>query len=614
MKRRGQAAALAATISLALVAAGLVWWVVVASQQGTCVPSAPLYDDPHGLADAYAQRARSGTPAAEILPQLAAEWCLVAVGPGQGPALAVGPGDVGVRQAAVFFDTVHDEYVAVGSFTWTNDAYTRQAPSCDDNGTPVGQPDGFGVRIGGALGWADPRASAVFWGKGSVFGPIDVDESNSQLDVNDHGAYYRFQDRCSGSAAGADYTMYGGVVTYRFRPAGSCARATAYDEYDHTWGQAAITNVDISPTGFGLTVAHPDQAKSYQPASAPPPVVICPQGGGPGSGSTPVSVMVMGDSTTQGLEGDYTWRYRLAEHLARSTPAVAFVGPHVGTYRLVSTDGTTEPAVFDGVYHSGVNPDLVHHDSRWGLSVGQAKDEVNQDVTAYHPDFLLLMVGFNDLGYNLNNPDGLISDMGALIANARAARPGIRILIGNVVHRSYLAALPDLDARITNYDNQLAAFLPTVSTSQSPVRLVDLASAYTASADSYDGLHPNSVGEYVIARAFADVLSSQFGIGGAFAAIPTVAEDRTPGGTTVRAQASAAGITLSWAPVFGASGFRIYERDATAGQPFQILPLPVPAIGWTDGLVAPGHRYEFKVQPVHGYQNGPISAPVSAVP
>jgi lysophospholipase L1-like esterase len=535
-----------------------------------------------------------------------------------GPALAAGPGDVDVRQAAIFFDTVHDDYVAVGAYTWTNDTFTRHAPACADNGTPVGQPDGFGVRIGSTQSLVDPHGSAVFWGKGTVFGPIDVDGRNSQPDVNNHGAYYRFQDRCSG----ADYTMYGGVVTYTFRTPGGCANATARDEYDHTWGQAAITNVDISGTGFGLTVAHPDQEKSYQPERAPSPVVICSHGdeptsepaSEPTSAPPPVSMMVMGDSATQGLEGDYTWRYRLAEHLGRSSPAVVFVGPNIGTYRIESpmpAEGSTEPPVFDGAYHAGVNPDLVHHDSRWGLSVGQAKSEVDHDVTVYHPDYLLVMLGFNDLGYNLSDPDGLISNVGTFIDNARAARPDIRILIGNVVHRSYVAQLADLDAKITRYDNQLAAYLPTVSTTQSPVRLVDLSSAYKVSADSYDGLHPNSVGEYVIARAFADVLSSQFGIGGRFAPIPSVAENRTPGGTTLRAQATPAGITLSWDPVFGASGFRIYERDAGVGQPFQTLPLAIPATGWTDGSARPGHRYEYEVQPLHGDQAGPISTPVS---
>jgi hypothetical protein len=44
-----------------------------------------------------------------------------------------------------------------------------------------------------------------------------------------------------------------------------------------------------------------------------------------------ISIMVVGDSLTQGFEGDYTWRYRLWEWFSSQRLAVDFVGPFMGT-------------------------------------------------------------------------------------------------------------------------------------------------------------------------------------------------------------------------------------------------------------------------------------------
>lgn len=44
-----------------------------------------------------------------------------------------------------------------------------------------------------------------------------------------------------------------------------------------------------------------------------------------------ISMMIVGDSLTQGSEGDWTWRYRLWEWLKSQEVLVDFVGPFLGT-------------------------------------------------------------------------------------------------------------------------------------------------------------------------------------------------------------------------------------------------------------------------------------------
>ncbi|WP_433387046.1 hypothetical protein [Micromonospora sp. KLBMP9576] len=68
----------------------------------------------------------------------------------------------------------------------------------------------------------------------------------------------------------------------------------------------------------------------------------------------------------------------------------------------------------------------------------------------------------------------------------------------------------------------------------------------------------------------------------------------------MRATPTAAGIRLEWQHSFGAGGYWLYQRDATAGGAFERLPLQIPADSWSVNWVAPGHRYEFYVVATRG--------------
>jgi lysophospholipase L1-like esterase len=328
--------------------------------------------------------------------------------------------------------------------------------------------------------------------------------------------------------------------------------------------------------------------------------------------------MIVGDSISQGLEGDHTWRYRLRQHLSSTGANVNFVGPYTGTTQLpialpAGWPDVAVPPVFDGAYRGGLSFDSDHF-AQWGRQAHQAKDDIQTRVRQYRPDYLLVELGFNDLGWGVSNAAGLTADIKALIANARAAKPDIKILVANVVHRTPLPNLPGLDALINSYNSGLAAALQSVNTSASPVRLVDISSAYSPTADTYDGLHPNGLGDYKIARAFAGVLSGQFGLGGAFGAIPSSVPKLIPERPSmIFATPTDAGITVSWSHSFGASGYWFWMRDVTNGESFQRLPLPIPADSWKLTWVQVGHTYEFKVVPSRGNDNGPESAVASVV-
>lgn len=329
------------------------------------------------------------------------------------------------------------------------------------------------------------------------------------------------------------------------------------------------------------------------------------------------NVMVVGDSISQGLEGDYTWRYRLYQHFAANKVFANFVGPWTGTTRLPSSvpDGypdVSSPPNHTGAYRPGIGFDTGNY-AQWGWQMHQAKDSIQTTVSQYQPDYLLVELGFNDLGWGISTPDGLITDLRSFVANARAGRPDVKIIIGNVLHRTPLSINPDLPANISSYNSKLTATVPGLSTAASPVVSSDLDGPYNENTDSYDGLHPNGHGEYLLARSFANTLSAQFGIGPAFGTVPASVPDLTPGPpSTITATATDAGITVAWSHVFGAGAYWLYQRDVTNGESFARSALSLPADSWKIGWVLNGHQYQFKVVTARGSYESTSSGIASA--
>ena len=321
--------------------------------------------------------------------------------------------------------------------------------------------------------------------------------------------------------------------------------------------------------------------------------------------------MVVGDSISQGLEGDYTWRYRLKERLAATATDVDFVGPWSGTTRIPSHYSTSsQPAVHDGAYRPGISFTDSQNLAQWGWQMAQAKWDIASNVATYQPDYLLVELGFNDLGWFVSGPQGTADSLREFITNARAAKPDVRILVANVVHRSPLGdSNPDLPQKITDYNGLLPALVSSVSTSQSPVALVDLDGAYDYTTDSYDDLHPNVRGEYVIARAFANALANRFSLGAAWADLPgSMPADLHPSPpTAVQVVRSGDGLQISWTHSFGAGGYRLFTRDVTKGDGFQPSYYAIGADDWTSANLPAGHVFEYYVKPERGNYTGGAS-------
>ncbi|MFF5728229.1 GDSL-type esterase/lipase family protein [[Kitasatospora] papulosa] len=351
------------------------------------------------------------------------------------------------------------------------------------------------------------------------------------------------------------------------------------------------------------------------------------QGLRPAAWPSTIRVMVVGDSISQGHEGDYTWRYRLWQWFQENNISVDFVGPYHGTF-TPDQPSPPKPPLFDGEkpadqgirvdggYAAGVAFDSDHY-AHWGRQAAQIKGDIRGQVETYKPDLVLLAAGFNDMGWFVSDENGTLDSVETIIDQARAARPGVDFAVATVPHRSKIGGRDDLITKTDNFNRLLANAAPRWSKSISQVEVVDWQKKYScapaACPAAYDGLHPNAFGEYQLAIAFEQTLHDRYGLGRG--PIPFPPENLpvrpTPVPTGLKAESSPQGVTVTWDPVYGAFGYDV--RSRIAGQST-----------WGEGRVnsnrtdttwtVDGIRWEYQVRTVGGNNvKGPWSGTVSAV-
>jgi lysophospholipase L1-like esterase len=318
--------------------------------------------------------------------------------------------------------------------------------------------------------------------------------------------------------------------------------------------------------------------------------------------------MIVGDSITEGSSGDYTWQYWLYKHLRADGVRARMVGPYHWLYNNVTRHEGSE---------SYANPRFGHaNDANWGMTLFREKKAIGAKVTKYRPDYLLVLLGLDDIyWFGIPQPK-MVANLADFIAAARHARPDIRIVFGLIPPNIHRQTNPVFAAKVASFNRSISATAAQLSTTRSPIAVAQDEAGINVAADLWDGTHPNANGEIKIAAAFADVLAGKFGVGNAyptpFPVMPIGPLTRPS--LTITPSRTAGEAKLSWTLAPGADSYRIFQKDETQGQAkFKELPLPLtPAqVPWTAGLLNPGDIYYFKLQACKGADCGAFSNVVS---
>jgi lysophospholipase L1-like esterase len=205
----------------------------------------------------------------------------------------------------------------------------------------------------------------------------------------------------------------------------------------------------------------------------------------------PRKILIAGDSITVGIPGDYTWRYRLYREFQRQRIPVDFVGP------------LKYPVGNQNKYLVRSGWDMDHY-AITGTPLYAHVEQVREMVGTYDPDVLIAAYGTNDLVQG-RTVDQIMQDWDTYVRNARAAKPGIKIILLELNSTT----LPEREA-LNQRLNQFAEKDKTLAgPGRVPIVVADVDFAgWNAAKHTYDGKHPSPTGEMAIAQRVGYALKS----------------------------------------------------------------------------------------------------------
>jgi lysophospholipase L1-like esterase len=299
----------------------------------------------------------------------------------------------------------------------------------------------------------------------------------------------------------------------------------------------------------------------------------------------PVRILIVGDSVTQGSAGDWTWRYRLWEHLTRAGADFDFVGPRTDLLdRNANTYGS------HGYLDPGFDQD---HAALWGNALGMPAFSISQLVADYQPDVVVELLGVNDLNGLGASVATVDDELGDFVGDARAQNPDVAVVLG-ALGSDWISKVPEFNAQLPGLAHSLDTPTSRV-VAAAPPHLVQ-------GVDTYEFVHPSATGEVKIAADVADALST-LGVGPPAARpLPVVPNGpRAPASLTATAGETSA--SLSWTLPLGADRVYVEQRDLDAADPSwerATDPVVLPEIGTDLCCLVPGDRYRFRLRAAKG--------------
>ena len=233
---------------------------------------------------------------------------------------------------------------------------------------------------------------------------------------------------------------------------GSCA-------LPQTCGGAGVANVCGAP-----------------PANPPPP----------SSGGT-IRIMPLGDSITVGVNGGY--RDGLWTRLVGAGRTIDFVGSQYDQYTVA--------------------PDK-DNEGHPGFTIGNIAASVDGWLASYTPDYVLLMIGTNDVAWWCAQTGAQVADTNALLIDQILADlPGSWVVVASIPPLSSSIIQPNNVDRAQLGQDYNAALQQRVATRVAAGKRVRFADVYSvlSVSDLYDGVHPTQAAADKVAQVWFDALT-----------------------------------------------------------------------------------------------------------
>jgi lysophospholipase L1-like esterase len=197
--------------------------------------------------------------------------------------------------------------------------------------------------------------------------------------------------------------------------------------------------------------------------------------------------MPLGDSITVGVNGGY--RDGLWTRLVAAGKTIDYVGSQYDQYTLV--------------------PDK-DNEGHPGFTIGNISASVNGWLSSYTPDYVLLMIGTNDVAWWCAQTGAQVADTNALLIDQILADlPGSWLVVASIPPLSSSIIQPNNVDRAQLGKDYNAALQQRVATRVAAGKHVRFADVYSvlSLSDLYDGVHPTQVAADKVAQVWFSALS-----------------------------------------------------------------------------------------------------------
>jgi len=221
-----------------------------------------------------------------------------------------------------------------------------------------------------------------------------------------------------------------------------------------------------------------------------------------------LQILILGDSITQAEINRASFRYPLWKKLIDTEIQFDFVGS-MQTQQDKYSKGTPPQPDYKG---EPFDKDHEGHFS-WAASDiiigrnpnnGTGSGNLSQWLQDYDFDIVLVHLGTNDVFRKQGNAH-IAGALKAVIETLRSDNPGAIILLAQAIP----AARNDAIAKaLVSMNEMIRELVEEMNTSESPVILVDQYTGFDVAKDSYDGVHPNALGEEKMAQRWFEAIQA----------------------------------------------------------------------------------------------------------
>lgn len=200
-----------------------------------------------------------------------------------------------------------------------------------------------------------------------------------------------------------------------------------------------------------------------------------------------VRILPLGDSITLGVNGGY--RNGLWSRLLTAGKSIDYVGSQLDPYAKV------------------LDKD---HEGHPGFTIGNISASANGWIQSAAPDFVLLMIGTNDVAWWCAQTGAQVADQNALLIDQiLAARPSAWVVVASIPPLSSSIIQPNNVDRAQlgkDYNAALQQRVQTRIAAGKKVRFADVYSSLSVS-DLYDGVHPTELAADKVAQVWYSALA-----------------------------------------------------------------------------------------------------------